>query len=135
MLRSFHLTELLYQTNMLYAIRNSEGHIISLSEAKLPDSEPVALQDEEVLRFLAIGNDAITNGDFLENSDLGIARILEDLIEVLVGKNLIMFTDLPEPAQKKLLSRKLVRNLKNPDGSLSEELPGASFLIEEDDSF
>lgn len=120
---------------MLYAIRNSEGHIISLSEAKLPDSEPVALQDEEVLRFLAIGNDAITNGDFLENSDLGIARILEDLIEVLVGKNLIMFTDLPEPAQKKLLSRKLVRNLKNPDGSLSEELPGASFLIEEDDSF
>lgn len=135
MLRSFHLTELLYQTNMLYAIRNSEGHIISLSESKLPDSEPVALQDEEVLRFLAIGNDAITNGDFLENSDLGIARILEDLIEVLVGKNLIMFTDLPEPAQKKLLSRKLVRNLKNPDGSLSEELPGASFLIEEDDSF
>lgn len=135
MLRSFYLTELLYQTNMLYAIRNSEGHIISLSEAKLPDSEPVALQDEEVLRFLAIGNDAITNGDFLENSDLGIARILEDLIEVLVGKNLIMFTDLPEPAQKKLLSRKLVRNLKNPDGSLSEELPGASFLIEEDDSF
>ncbi len=120
---------------MLYAIRNAEGHIISLSEAKLPNSEPVALKDEEVLRFLAIGNDAITNGDFLENSDQGIARILEDLIEVLIGKNLIMFTDLPEPAQKKLLSRKLIRNLQNPDGSLSNQSENTSFLIEEDDSF
>ncbi|MFW1677897.1 hypothetical protein ACFVYJ_08965 [Pontibacter sp. JAM-7] len=120
---------------MLYAIRNAAGHIISLSEAQQSNSEPVALQDEEVLRFLAIGNDAINNGDFLENSDAAIARILEDLIDVLITKNMIMFTDLPEPAQKKLLGRKLVRNLQNPDQPADTPADASSFLIEEDDNF
>lgn len=39
-------------------------------------------------------------------SDLGLARVLEDLIEVLIDKKLIMFTDFPEGAQKKLLDRR-----------------------------
>lgn len=38
-------------------------------------------------------------------SDLGLARVIEDLIEVLIDKKLIMFTDFPEGAQKKLLDR------------------------------
>ena len=42
-------------------------------------------------------------------SDLGLARVIEDLIEVLIDKKLIMFTDFPEGAQKKLLNRRGLR--------------------------
>lgn len=42
-------------------------------------------------------------------SDLGLARVIEDLIEVLIDKKLIMFTDFPEGAQKKLLDRRGLR--------------------------
>ena len=36
-------------------------------------------------------------------SDLGLVRVIEDLIEVLIDKKVIMFNDFPEGAQKKLL--------------------------------
>ena len=36
-------------------------------------------------------------------SELGLVRVIEDLIEVLVDKKVIMFANFPEGAQKKLL--------------------------------
>lgn len=57
----------------------------------------------------------------LSQSDTELARVLEDLIDVLIGKGLLQFTDLPEAAQKKLLNRRTTR------GKLShslELLPG-----------
>jgi hypothetical protein len=50
----------------------------------------------------------------LSESDLAIARVLEDLIDVLILRGVIQFTDLPEAAQSKLLSRRQTRAmLKN----------------------
>lgn len=59
-----------------------------------------------------------TNGaaDALERlagSDQGMVRVLEDLVETLIGKNLIRFTDLPEAAQAKLLERRTLRRSVN----------------------
>jgi hypothetical protein len=42
----------------------------------------------------------------MERSDLALARVMEDLIDVLIEKGVIMFTDFPEAAQKKLLERR-----------------------------
>ena len=42
-------------------------------------------------------------------SDLALARVIEDLIEVLIDKKLIMFTDFPAGAQRKLLDRRGLR--------------------------
>jgi hypothetical protein len=42
-------------------------------------------------------------------SDLGLARVLEDLIDLLIEKGTFMFTDLPPAAQQKLLSRRGLR--------------------------
>ena len=59
----------------------------------------------------------------LDQTDAGLARVLEDLIEVLITRGLIQFTDLPEPAQAKLLERRETRailadrlDLLPPDG-------------------
>jgi hypothetical protein len=42
-------------------------------------------------------------------SDLGAVRILEDLIDVLIRKNIIQFTELPEHAQQRIRERKQLR--------------------------
>lgn len=50
----------------------------------------------------------------LSQTDIGLARVLEDLIDVLITRGLIQFTDLPDAAQAKLLERRQTRaNLTN----------------------
>jgi hypothetical protein len=46
----------------------------------------------------------------LEKSDIGMARLLEDLIEVLIMKNIINYTDLPSEAMQKIMQRQKLRN-------------------------
>lgn len=45
----------------------------------------------------------------LSQTDSGLARVLEDLIDVLITRGTIQFTDLPEAAQAKLLERRQTR--------------------------
>ena len=47
--------------------------------------------------------------EILSRSDLDMARISEDLIDVLISKNIINFTDFPKPAQDKLMRRRQLR--------------------------
>lgn len=46
----------------------------------------------------------------LAQSDAELARVTEDLITVLVKKGAILFTDLPEAVQTKLLDRESLRS-------------------------
>lgn len=120
---------------MLYAIRNNEGRITSLSETPQAGAEPVDIKNKEVLAFLSISDEEFSAEEFLEQSDTGVSRIFEDLIDVLVGKNIIMFTDLPEMAQQKLLSRKLARNINRSDNPDAEVLDTTtSILIDDNDT-
>ncbi len=45
----------------------------------------------------------------LSQSDTSLVRVLEDLIDVLINRGVIQFTDLPEAAQTKLLERRETR--------------------------
>ncbi len=45
----------------------------------------------------------------LSQTDTSLVRVLEDLIDVLITRGVIQFTDLPEPAQAKLLERRETR--------------------------
>lgn len=59
----------------------------------------------------------------LAASDSELARVTEDLIAVLVNKGVILFTDLPDAVQTKLLDREALRTkLKSaPVSFLSED--------------
>jgi len=46
----------------------------------------------------------------LHRSDLEVARVTEDLIYLLIQKNVILFTELPDIVQEKLLSREYLRD-------------------------
>jgi hypothetical protein len=49
----------------------------------------------------------------LEQSDAGLARVTEDLIDILIQRGLIQFTDFPPAAQAKLLQRRQTRAALN----------------------
>ena len=95
---------------MPFVERNTDGKIIAAySVADRPGLELVESTDPQLIDFLYDGDqEAATKKDMLE-SDLGLARVLEDLIDLLIEKGTFRFTDLPDAAQKKLLSRRGLR--------------------------
>ena len=107
---------------MLYASRNPEGKIIGISDTPSSSAEAIDNNHPDVRAFFSLHNKDFTPDSFLDQSDLAIARILDDLVDLLVKKNIIMFTELPDEAQKKLLSRRVVRSLlQNNDQSAVDD--------------
>lgn len=91
---------------MFYVIRNADGGIQSVARQAIPGSEPMSEHDPELLGFL---NRSLTPHDF-RAADAELVRVLEDVIDTLIMKNLIRLTDLPQAAQQKLVKRKGMRN-------------------------
>ena len=101
---------------MLYIERNSDGTIAAIHHAPTPKAtEQKALLDEEILSFLGKDSELDSWIQLLSLSDVSIIRVIEDLIDVLVKKNVIMLTDLPEEARDKLKERKRVRKKMETD--------------------
>lgn len=93
---------------MLYAERDKEGKIISISIHPTENhTEPIS--EEELAAFIAEGTDSDSLLALISVLDVRIIRVLEDLIDLLIKKNLILFSDLPHHAQQKLAERKIVR--------------------------
>ncbi len=98
---------------MLYALRDEKGEIMAVSEKAItPDWKPISLEDEALHAFLN-NNPAIGN-KVMQAADADFIRVLEDVIDLLIDKELIQFTELPGPVQTKLLNRRRYREeLKN----------------------
>ena len=99
---------------MPYVQRDKAGRIsaISVEKNKVISEwlEPDAPELKEYMDKLAAGTGyppVLENA--LEESDHALIRVVDDLVNVLVEKNLMRFTDLPEAAQKKLLERRSLR--------------------------
>jgi hypothetical protein len=96
---------------MPYVSRDADGKVVGLFEHSAPDAdENLPASHPDVLDFLFrdTGGDR-TSSRFLA-SDLAFIRVVEDLVAVLVEKRVIAFTDLPAPAQDKLLDRRSLRS-------------------------
>ena len=92
---------------MLYVERGKDGKIIALhNTSSSATQEQKSMMDEEVLAFF---NTTDSWKQMMTISDLGTVRILEDLIEILIRKNIIHLTELPEPAQQRIRERKHFR--------------------------
>jgi hypothetical protein len=95
---------------MLYIERDGEGTIIATHISPKPNaSEEKSVVDEELLDFLNKTVSADSRKLLLSLSDMGIIRLLEDLIDLLIHKNIIFYTELPEQAQEKIRERKRLR--------------------------
>ena len=93
---------------MPYVRRNAQGELVSLHRhAEAGTAEYLPDDHVEVRAFLGPGG-GDTPQEFAR-LDADFVRVLEDVIDTLVAKNLINITDLPPEAQAKLFSRKSFR--------------------------
>jgi hypothetical protein len=96
---------------MPYIKRNLDGSIDSLS-LSLNDAHPehISATDHELIKFLSFNNETEISKFALIESDKDIARVTEDLVYLLINKNIILFTELPQAVQVKLLGREKLRS-------------------------
>ncbi len=91
---------------MLYVSRDDQGRIVELHSTPLSATQESLPSDHpDVLQYL---HDRWRQSE-LDQLDRGFVRAVEDLIELLIAKEVILFTDLPAKVQEKLLRRKEVR--------------------------
>lgn len=106
---------------MPYIKRNNNGEITALyKESPDPEAEHLSPSHPEIVAFLENNGDSHDSISALSESDKDIARVTEDLIHLLISKNLILFTELPVPVQRKLLAREKLRD--SLQGSLDDFL-------------
>ncbi len=97
---------------MPYVSRDASGKISGVFEhAEVGVSEELASDDPELKRFLV--EQGLSSPDsarqVLAESDLKMIRLVDDLIDLMIDKDLIKFTDLPPAAGEKYLQRQVAR--------------------------
>ena len=108
---------------MLYVERTKNGKIVALHSSPQPQAEEQkSVTDEEILNFLYTTVSADSRKLLLSLSDMGIIRLLEDLIDLLIQKNVIFFTELPEQAQERIKERKRLRETLNPQELMVDDI-------------
>lgn len=107
---------------MPYVKRDAAGEIVAIS-ATLDEQHchEIDADDPELRVFLH----RLSSTPGLADTDLQLVRVLEDLIDLLVERSVIRFTDLPPAAQEKLSARRSARVsmrsldlISEPDGEI-----------------
>ena len=105
---------------MIYIRRNSDNEIIEIDFSPAPHLEEIGLFDPELKKFLESSEHSEELiKTVLDKLDTDMVRVIEDLVDILIDKDLIRFTDLPKPVQNKLLFKKNIRNALNEETSIS----------------
>jgi hypothetical protein len=90
-----------------YVRRDGDGNIVAVSEvADAAHAEGVDFEDPSLQSFL----ESIGGSSALGATDQDFIRVLEDVVELLIAKSVILFTELPESAQEKILQRQRLRS-------------------------
>lgn len=102
---------------MPFVLRDPNGNIAAIYQNPHEGvDEELPMNHPDILAFLSTQDGATATLLDLAESDMAMARVVEDLISLLVMKNLISYEDLPPAAQEKLHRRQEWR------GSLDEAL-------------
>ncbi|HRH16868.1 MAG TPA: hypothetical protein PKV17_00720 [Aquabacterium sp.] len=91
---------------MRHVLRDSDGSIVSVHREPVPGSQALSENHPDVQAFLMEG----AEGPSFAGLDADLVRVLEDLIDALIERNVLRITDLPGEAQQKLFNRKHFRS-------------------------
>ncbi len=108
----------------MFIERNENGAISAIhSENPAGRFAPASLNDPEVLQFLQQTDpkNGLMNSA-LAQSDTDLVRVVEDLIQLLIDRNIINFTDLPAAAQKKIRHRQILRSKLAEDNFMVDDI-------------
>lgn len=93
---------------MPYALRHPDGRVLSLHRSPEAGAEFLAADHPAVQAFLGGAPGAEPDG--FAKLDADLVRVIEDLIDVLITRQVIRISDLPVQAQEKLFARKSFRD-------------------------
>jgi hypothetical protein len=99
---------------MPYITRNNKGEIVELHNS--PENGGgnwIEAQDPEVLDFIKRSEITEQARQVLTSTDNEMVRVVEDLIDMLMERQIFIFTELPEAVQAKLNARKQLRKDMN----------------------
>lgn len=104
---------------MVYIKRDAKGEICAIFAEEIEENlEEKAIDDAELAMFLSHCDHRWE----LLQSDLQLIRVIEDLVEILMEKNVVTITDFPIAAIDKLASRRGIRHqLSNASGLVNDE--------------
>jgi hypothetical protein len=93
---------------MPFVIRDHSGSIQALQDSGALGGEWLEVSHPDVEAFLKqlSGRHAM---QALSDSDSDMVRVIDDLVDLLVARQVLIFTELPERVQSKLLDRKQLR--------------------------
>lgn len=102
---------------MIYVKRDATGRVIAVSQEPMEGFEQTdASAASEINEVLASATDSL-----FQNSDLEFIRVLDDVIDLLIDKNLILFTELPAVVQEKYTQRTQMRERRRESLNLLED--------------
>ena len=94
---------------MPHVQRNTDGSIAALTAEAGATAEFLPAEHPEVLQFLSRRPDSgspDSGGLALLLEDLKLIRVIEDVIDLLISKNVIIFSELPIAVQQKILKKR-----------------------------
>lgn len=97
---------------MPYVSRDDAGRITGVFEhPEIGASEEVAGDDSALMQFLEERGMSTPDSirQLLTESDMKMVRLVDDLVDLLIDKGIIKFTDLPQAAGEKYLQRQAAR--------------------------
>ncbi len=108
---------------MPFVKRDESGSITAIYDRRVKQvGEELAADHPEITAFLERMGRTLPMRENLDRSDSAMSRVLEDLIECLIEKRLILITDLPPDALKKISDRRNLReDMQSLAGLLSDD--------------
>jgi hypothetical protein len=116
--------------DMPYVQRDLAGKIVAVSSSPSEVTREWVEEGSHDLNVflldMALGKEGLDQSVVrsLGETDLAMVRVVEDIVDLLIEQNLLRFTDLPTPAQEKLLQRRKLRESVNPIGLMKGEDSG-----------
>lgn len=112
--------QLVDEVTMFYVLRDASGQISSLHRDPVVGAQTLPEDHPEVRQFVGVDSEH----QQFATLDASFLRVLEDVIDALIRRNVLCITDLPMEAQLKLFDRKHFRegrqthalDLYNPGG-------------------
>jgi len=110
---------------MPYITRDNQQQILRVEQTAVPGSELINPDSPELWAFLFKQHPHTAPKHYLNLTDDEMIRVVEDVVDVLLKKNILLLTDLPTAVQSKIQARKQARDQLG-DGQ-------SNFLVEEND--
>lgn len=102
---------------MIYIKRDEAGRVVAASRELMEGFEPAdETMASEINELLSSSSESS-----FQDSDLEFIRVLDDLIDLLIAKNAILFTELPEVVQEKYTERNRMRERRRDSLNLLED--------------